>query len=233
MDHGGHIPMSDIKQVYRDAASLEPADRLRLIARLWASLPTDHWAAPTAKERAEIERRLNDRDADAVADASWRIAERIRAGCVEPRPTVYSAPRRFDLATIFVVTSAYAILFGGFSALGAWPIVSVVIGGYITVVGIGQAVLFGSEKPRSASILVGVVLHAIIWIGTWVAAPRLLPAAFVIFMAGYIVIGGVILGYCAGTLVGGVFLLADVLRGRFGRKSPPTTQLSPDLTDGG
>jgi len=34
--------MPDIKQIFRDAASLEPAERLRLIARLWISLPPDH-----------------------------------------------------------------------------------------------------------------------------------------------------------------------------------------------
>ena len=119
--------MSDIQQIFRDAQSLEPADRLRLIARLWASMPPDHWAAPTAKERAEIERRLDGPAFDALGDASWRIAERVRANRgPTTRPTVYSAPRRFDLATIFVVTSAYAMLFGGLCALGAWPIVSVV-----------------------------------------------------------------------------------------------------------
>ena len=169
---------------------------------------------------------------DRANSTRWRIAERIRAGYHQPRPTVYSAPRRFDLATIFVVTSAYAILFGGLSALDAFPIVSFVIGGFVTFVGIGQAVLFRGEKPRSASMLVGVVLHAIIWIGAWVAFPRMYPAALILFIAGYAVVGGVILGYCAGTLVGGVFLVADKLRGRFSVKSSlatPTDQPASDI----
>ena len=38
------------------AGALEPNDRLRLIARLWASLPADHWAAPTPYELHEFER---------------------------------------------------------------------------------------------------------------------------------------------------------------------------------
>jgi hypothetical protein len=147
------------------------------------------------------------------------------------RPTVYSAPRRFDLATIFVVTSAYAMLFGGLSALGAWPIVSVVIGGFITAVGIGQAVLFGGGKPRSASILVGVVLHVIIYLGIWIAFPRLFPAWFLLMMTGYVVIGGFILGYCAGALVGGVFLMADMLRGKFQFKSSLAPQIDQDVAD--
>lgn len=228
----GHSPMPDIKQIFRDAASLEPAERLRLIARLWISLPPDHWAAPTAKERADVERRLDKRDFDAVADASWRISDRLLDNREPPRRTVYSAPRRFDLATIFVVTSAYAILFGGFSALGAWPIVSVAIGGFVTLVGIGQAVLFRGEKPRSASSLVGVILLVITFIGIWIAIPRLYPTWVLLTMTGIAVGGGFILGYCAGALVGGVFLAADLLRGRFWRRSPAAPQIEQDAAEG-
>jgi putative addiction module component (TIGR02574 family) len=224
--------MPDIRQITVDVSSLEPDERLRLIAQLWLSLPPDHWAAPTHKERAEIERRLKERDFDAVGDVSWRIADRMNARFGPPCPTVYSAPRRFDLATIFVVTSAYAILFGGFSALGAWPIVSVVIGGFITIVGIGQAVLFGGKKPRSASMLVGVILHAIIWIGAWIAYPRIYSATLVLFVTGYVVIGGVILGYCAGALVGSVFLVADILRRRYRWTSSHSPKIDQDATDG-
>lgn len=238
----GDSPMPDKHKIFRDAVSLEPADRLRLIARLWASLPADHWAAPTAAERKEIEHRLAANDSDALADASWRMADRILA---ERRAAdrlhsigsrVYGAPRRFDLATIFAVTSSYALLFGGLSLLfsefgapGAYPIVSGVIGGFITIVGIGQAVLFGGTKPRQASFLVGGVLTVLICIGSWILSPRLYPAPVILFMLGFAVVGGVILGYCAGGLVGGVFLFADLIRGRFGRSSPapPSAEQHP------
>jgi hypothetical protein len=223
--------MPDIHEVYRSAASLEPAERLRLIARLWASMPEDHWAAPTAKERAEIQRRIDQRDFDAVADASWRIAERMRARFDEPGPQVYSAPRRFDLATIFVVTSAYALLLGGFSAMDASPIVSFVIGGFVVAVGIGQAVLFGGEKPRAASVLVGIVMHAIFWIGFWIYYPRVYPSEAILFVVGFIVVGGAILGYCSGALVGGVFLVADKIRSRFGRSARPEPPIDQDAAE--
>lgn len=226
--------MPDIQQIYRDAASLEPGDRLRLIARLWVSMPADHWAAPTAREREEIERRLDQRDFDALADASWRIADRlVDHRQTPPGPKVYSAPRRFDLATIFVVTSAYGLLFGALNALGAWPIVSAVIAGFITIVGIGQALLFGGKKPRAASVLVGVVLHVVIWTSIMAVSPRFYPPEAWLAMVAAVVVSGVMLGYCAGGLVGGVFLLADVLRGRFGQKSPPAPPLPSNAADAG
>jgi hypothetical protein len=224
--------MTDIDRVLHDAKSLEPADRLRLIARLWLTMPADHWTVPTAAERAEFDRLLDDRDSDGIATASRRIAQRIQARFDPPRPTVYSVPRRFDLATIFVVTSAYAMLFGGLSALGASPIVSVVIGGFVTAVGIGQAVLFGGQRPRSASVLAGVVLHAFIWIVYWIADPRLLPTEAVLFITGYVVIGGCILGYCVGGLVGGVFLVADMFRRRLRRRQRPASQIDQVGADG-
>ena len=45
---------SDADRVLELAQNLAPDDRLWLIVRLWLSLPVDHWAAPTDRERAEL-----------------------------------------------------------------------------------------------------------------------------------------------------------------------------------
>ena len=73
-----------------------------------------------------------------------------------PTATIYSAPRRFDLATIMVVTLAYALLLAGLRLLRMPPSGVLHVAGCITCVGIGQALLFRGKRPRLSSILVGV-----------------------------------------------------------------------------
>jgi hypothetical protein len=218
----------DIEVVLRSARDLDPADRLRLIARLWASLPLEHWAAPTSDQQTDIMRRLDPATSDSILEVPWRIIDRVLDHYPKASPAkVYSAPRRFDLATIFVVTTAYCLLFASLSALN-WPgIVSLIVGGFITLVGIGQAVLYGGTRPRKASIVVGIGLC-----GIGSATPllfqtgRVYPDGYLLGMFLYVAIvgttSGAILGYLAGTLVGGIFLITDYVRQRFSR--PPDTQ---------
>jgi putative addiction module component (TIGR02574 family) len=211
-----------LNQAFSAAEALTPDDRLRLIARLWASLPQEHWAAPTPFELHDLERRLRDYDDGRLADVPWEIVRAIVTNRPAPhRPArvskLYSAPRRFDLATIFAVTAAYSILLGGMSALRFPPEVSCYVAAFITLVGIGQAVLFRSSMPRLASVLTGMVAYFLCTISFALVEPRFdlfgfMPAAIVFS----IVFGG-LLGYLAGVLVGGVFLVADVLRQRYGR----------------
>jgi putative addiction module component (TIGR02574 family) len=209
-------PMSELDDAFNAAESLEPDDRLRLIARLWASLPAEHWAAPGEEELRQIERQLNDFDTDRLAEVPWKIVRQIASERWHslPPPKLYSAPRRFDLATIFVVTAAYAIILSSLRGLGSPPLVVFYIAGFITLVGIGQAVLFGGTKPRLASVLTGIVAY---FVGM-VTAP----------LVGHFDIGGAVeqvavallfaapvgapLGYVAGVIVGGVFLVADAIR---------------------
>jgi ABC-type proline/glycine betaine transport system permease subunit len=70
---------------------------------------------------------------------------------------VYSVPRRYDLTTMFVVSTAFALLFAGMRIL-EWPKEAALTTGlFITLVGLGQAMLFGGKSPRLASVVVGVV----------------------------------------------------------------------------
>ena len=230
--------MSDIEEVASAAKSLEPADRLRLIARLWASLPSDHWAAPTSAERDRLRRHLTQVDVDLLDEVPWKIVERMTARYAAVAGTkIYSAPRRFDLATIFVVTSAFAILFGLMRALQGVlqfpPTASLYVAGFITLVAIGQAALFGGLRPRRASMLVGVTIFVVIFGGTWLFSARMMPGPWILTIVVQAVIYGVIFGYIAGVLVGGVFLVADYARQRFRRQPSPAPEIDHDAAEGG
>jgi putative addiction module component (TIGR02574 family) len=213
-----HSRPSRVDPVLQLAASLEPEERLRLIAQLWASLPADHWAAPSEDELQELERRLNDADPDGLAIVPWSITRRMAAN--RPLPIVvpsriYSAPRRFDLATIFAVMSAYSLLFALMSSYHFPPLASSLVGGYVTIVGIGQALLFGGRKPRQASIVTGA---ATLFLGALpFYEPRLYASPLILLGMAMCLTVGAVLGYLAGTLVGGVFLVADGLRKIFAR----------------
>lgn len=122
---------------------------------------------------------------------------------------LYSVPRRYDLATLFAVSVAYAVLFA-FLRWTHWPVAMfILVAAFITSVGIAQALLFGGKRPRRASVLMGVLW----WIGI------VIYAAFAARVRGPDAILGVcaawlflLFGYIAGTLVGGVFLVAHAAR---------------------
>ncbi|MCU0721479.1 MAG: hypothetical protein MUC83_17345 [Pirellula sp.] len=141
-----------------------------------------------------------------------------------PHRGVYSAPRRFDIATIMVVTVAYAFLFmliAGIASIGAtanrdstvslW--VSAIIGLFLAYIAVAQILLFRGEAPRLASMVAGIPAIAV-WLLFYavrytdpVSAPYDLAMGLVCscFL-------GAPTGYLAGATVGGVFLIADKLR---------------------
>jgi hypothetical protein len=222
---------SDLDWALQAAEALESNDRLRLIARLWASLPADHWAAPTPYELHEFERQLRAHAEGQLLDAPWEFVRNIVKNRSRPRPPsalkLYSAPRRFDLFTIMIVTAAYAVLLSGMSALRFPPVHSCYVAVFITMVAVGQALLSGLSMPRAVSVYTGMIAYFLCTISYAFVEPRfdlfeMIPIA--IFLS--LLFGG-ILGYLAGVLVGGVFLVADVLRQRYGRQDdeyePPLT----------
>jgi hypothetical protein len=220
-DAGGASRTANSDEAFRIAESLSPAERLGLIARLWATLPQEIWPKSTDNELAEADRLLAQKGIARGESVAWPVVEQMLADCVRSsRPKVYSAPRRFDLATIFVVMSAYAVLFAVMAALKLPPAVSMMTAGFIAVVGVGQALLFRGLKPRTASLLVGAAIYCIATLGYYVFYPRMYPASALILMLVYGLFSGGVIGYVAGTLVGGVFLVADFVRRRFSRAQP-------------
>jgi hypothetical protein len=225
--------MANVDEVVRLAESLGPDDRVKLIARLWKLLPQESWPRPTADDLDEAHRQLGKAGIARNESVPWPLVEQILADSVRSsRPKVYSAPRRFDLTTILVVTAGYAVLFGGlkmiFSSLGETSGVAITIGGFVTAVGIGQALLYGGRKPRTASIMVGAVLSSIIMVGfsLW-STRRGMTGSMLPFIVVYGAVSGIIYGYLAGVLVGGVFLVADLVRRRFKRVSVDAANDAP------
>ena len=204
------------------AERLEPNDRTRLIASLWQTLPAKNRTAfitfglennhAPAEEPAAAPTLTSD-DYIVTRPPSPGLWEAL----FDPAKTsdIYSAPRRFDLATIFVVTAAYSILLGGMTLLDSGPATKVVIGLFVTSVGVFQALYQQKANPRGVSIVAGSISLSVILIVTGILMPRVFAESWFAIVVFGGIIGGAIAGYLAGTLVGGVFLIADVLRKRF------------------
>ncbi len=84
--------------------------------------------------------------------------------------------------------------------------------GFLTAVGLAQAVFLGGKSPRVSSMIGGILFTEAALLLGWATG------AFGTGLAGLLpimlvaMIEGAILGYAAGTLVGGVFLVAHLLR---------------------
>lgn len=129
-----------------------------------------------------------------------------------PVEKIYSAPRRFDIATTFAVSTAFAMLFTilgycefSVEAKLAWCV-------YFFGVGFAQAAMFGGRAPRTASVIAGSVLLTLLLFGFVIGHGSIVLCA----LFGALILGmpG---GYLAGTIIGGVFLVADKLRNRIGK----------------
>ncbi|MBM4088958.1 MAG: hypothetical protein FJ276_05920 [Planctomycetes bacterium] len=144
---------------------------------------------------------------------------------------VYSVPRRYDLATLFTISLAFALLFGLLRALDATPVVFACIGGFVAAVGIGQAVLFRGRAPRIASIATGaafLLTFDIVIYFVFIKANGRWGLIEVVLSAAFMSVWGSIFGYIAGALIGGVFLVADAIR-RTVRKNAPHPK-EPDVS---
>jgi len=212
-------PESTIEDAFRLAQSLGADDRLKLVARLWSSLPPDHRAALVTLQLEDARQPADSRDPfdglpETTVEPIWPVVSRF---LFDPATTseLYSAPRRFDLATIFVVTAAYSLLFGGLTALDASPAVKIILGGVVTIVAAAQALFLQVANPRGVSIVAGAVAYTFFsWI-LWFVDPSAFPVSFLFVTVFNGMIGGAILGYLAGVMVGGVFLVADILRQKY------------------
>ena len=206
---------SAVDELHRLAMPLDPDEKLRLVARLWKSLPNEHRAALLSLQ-LEAQRTSGPSFGLARPQPIDPLWPKIHKVLFDPTNVseLYSAPRRFDLATIFVVTAAYSLLLGALSALDALPIIKVVISVMVAIVATTQALFLPFANPRGVSIVTGAVAYTIISFMIWFSIRGVFPNSFffVTFING--IVGGSILGYRVGTVVGGVFLLADKVRGK-------------------
>ena len=162
------------------------------------------------------------------------LAELVEVVKLEQTPTLlaplterqasdpFGVPSRFGIGTLLVVTAAYGALLSLLLALDwdrraiVWMIV------FISLVGAGQMFLFGSRRPRQASLLTGAVsLPVILVLATILHQSRRGP--------GYDLCCGIIsatmfgapAGYLAGGVVAGVFLIMDAVQRELTRLFPP------------
>ena len=138
---------------------------------------------------------------------------------------LYSAPRRFDLATMLVVTTAFALLFTGMTVLDFNFWLFLYFACLIVVVGVCQSLFVPRYCPRRVSLVAGfsyqLALMTLFSLYALVLANKfsgqLLRGldGFSCPFFGLLLLSPV-LGYLSGVLVAGTFLVADRLRGGLG-----------------
>lgn len=121
----------------------------------------------------------------------------------------FGVPSRFGVGTLLVVTAAYGALLAVLRVVGynrpaiVWLVV------FVSLVGTGQMLLFGSRRPREASLLTGAAglpIVALLVVTIHNGGFRLNELTCLLCSA---VIVGAPAGYLAGGLVAGVFLIMD------------------------
>jgi len=128
------------------------------------------------------------------------------------RRKVYSAPRRFDLATIFVVIIFYSCLLGLLVGFGVPDEITLSILGFLTIVAVAQPVMFGGRNPRLASVVVGGLAWPVVFTLTTFMTNSRVPASAILYGGLCSIPMGLLFGYLAGATVGGVFLIAEFVR---------------------
>src|SRR5574340_1648210 len=140
------------------------------------------------------------------------------AGGKEVRTRAIGVPRRFAVGTAMLIMTMYGVLFATLRTLGAQPRVCAVVALLFTGVGAAQMLLFRGRRPREASYVAGAVLCPLLYVGAIQAAlvlemRRVLiegpPLGEVYAAMGGLAMAGIPIGYVAGCLTAGVFLVLD------------------------
>jgi hypothetical protein len=146
-------------------------------------------------------------------------------------------PRQFGVGKLMAIVAFYSVLFAILSSVGAQPLAFLIVALFVTGIGGAQALLFGGNRPREASILAGGALGMLLAIisytidvcrSPWFPGPfpQLLFALLVtaVVSAGV----GIACGYCAGCLIAAVFLRRDSDSGKRPEVKPdPPSILCP------
>ena len=144
-----------------------------------------------------------------------RRGERRREKADEEERPIASAPRRFGMGTVMIVTVAVSLLFASANWLDLPPAISLFAGSFLAIIG-GLQILM-NQVPRAASVAAGAVICPLsVWI-TWTVTgtnPRFAffvstPADTAFAMAHMLVVGAVV-GYIGGVLVAGLFLVIEM-----------------------
>lgn len=80
---------------------------------------------------------------------------------VTPRRTAH-VPRRFGIGTMMVITACFAVFFSILKVAGAPWQVYLFIPLFVVGAGLGQVLLFRGRRPRTASVLAGIILGGVL-----------------------------------------------------------------------
>ena len=126
-------------------------------------------------------------------------------------------PRRFAVGTALIIMTMYAVLFAVMKSAEFHPVAFLIVTVFFTGVGAAQMFLFGGRRPRDASFVAGAVLLPTILVTlimiAWLSDDRGPDGSEVIGLLLSVIVPitilGVLLGYVAGGLTAGVFLILD------------------------
>lgn len=133
---------------------------------------------------------------------------------------VVGMPRRFGAGRLLALITFFAMVFALLRWLGAVWFVFLMVGLFFASMGLGQMLLYGGRRPRRASCVAGAVVLPVLFLVGMLAAfasdlgggllgvPGGLVAKLVSASILFIPIGAG-LGYLAGGLVAGLFLVMD------------------------
>lgn len=124
---------------------------------------------------------------------------------------IYKVPRRFDLATMFVVTFAFAAFLGVLGAFGVPTIVQITLVGLLSVVGMVQMIV-PTRYVRWAAVMCGWVVYLAAFIAQISQQRHPVSSEEIAGLLCGMLIGGSLMGYIAGVVDAGVFLVADYVR---------------------
>jgi hypothetical protein len=131
-------------------------------------------------------------------------------------------PRQFGIGILLVITTMFAVLFAIMQMLKLPPLAFAGIAVFFGAVGLGQMLLFKGKRPRRASVIVGACFLPCLVFGSIVFEMLSLGGvgpdlSIALFCPVFWIPVGALLGYLAGGLIAGVFLLINTLENRRGR----------------
>ncbi|MEM6691219.1 MAG: hypothetical protein AAF664_17470 [Planctomycetota bacterium] len=133
-------------------------------------------------------------------------------------PSVFSAPRKLDLASAVVVTAAYAAVFALLRALGAPAQFGLFVIASLTTIALAQAALFQGKRPRLASAFAGTLSLAVTTMLLLPSGPNQFSSDALANIVISIVFWGSLWGYFAGIAIGSLFMLSHKLRSVLSRR---------------
>jgi plasmid stabilization system protein ParE len=150
-----------------------------------------------------------------------------RAAELKPLDRVYHVPRKFGTGSLLVVITFFAAIFAVMRLFMAPPAVMGFVGLQVVAAGVMQWTM--AKHPRLASALAGAVLLpvSLISIAMWEGDAD--EAVSMIAATPCTAIPGALCGYCAGTLIAGVFMLMELADEWIGGKKTADTAF--DLED--